>query len=140
MSAKQLQILINSRSFSTSAGEIKLVPFKFKQFTIALEIIEQYLLIITTYDKAELIVELLAKTDDKFKLLTDVVSLLGLVSDWTAEKFEELGYDEVISLLTEIIEMNIDFFSQIGKRLNPEQKTEPLPSSTATTGASELAA
>lgn len=122
----QLKVLIADRSFTTSAGEITLKPFKFMQFALVLALIEQYLKVFSQYNSASQIVqELLGKSEDKYTILEDIVKLLGLVSNKETSFFEGLQYDEVISLLTEIIEMNIDFFSRIGQTLNPpRQETE----------------
>ena len=148
MAANQLKVLIDSRSFSTSVGEIKLSSFKFKQFSTALEIIEPYVTIYSldltpAETAAEIVQQLLCKVEDKYSILVNIAALLQLVSNWNSEQLSELDYDEIIALLVEVVDQNMDFFSRIGERLNKEedkQKTEPLPSPVATIGESVSAA
>ena len=139
----QLSVLIPNRVFQVSIGEIELKPFKFKQFQIALEIIEKYIKAILigdvsdekdeekTITTASIINFLLEKSEndeDDYVVLDDIAYLLKLVSGKDVEQIQELTYDEVFALLTEIIDQNIDFFSRIGKKINPqkEQPEEPL--------------
>lgn len=150
----QLSVLIPNRVFQVSIGEIELKPFKFKQFQIALEIIEKYIKAILigdmpdsaksnqeedeekTITTASIINFLLEKSDEDYVVLEDIAYLLKLVSGKDVEQIQELTYDEVFGLLTEVIDQNIDFFSRIGKKINPqkEQPEEPLNVAKETTG------
>lgn len=154
----QLSVLIPNRVFEVSIGEIELRPFKFSQFQIALEIIEKYIKAILigdmpdsaksnqkedeekTITTASIINFLLEKSDKDYVVLEDIVYLLKLVSGKDVEQIQELTYDEVFGLLTEVIDQNMDFFSRIGKKISPqkEQLEEPPNVATATTGELEL--
>jgi len=147
----QLSVLIPNRSFDTSIGNLVLKPFKFKQFKEALEIIEKYVQFIlggedignSEEDKAVLttgaIVNfLLEKSENNYSVLIDIVKLLSLVSGKKSEEIDELTYDEVFALLSEVIDQNKDFFSRIGKEINPGLVAEPNGETPeATTGESE---
>lgn len=139
----QLSVLIPNRVFQVSIGEIELKPFKFKQFQVALEIIEKYIKAILVGDMSDsaqevdeekaittssIITFLLKKSDEDYVVLEDIAYLLKLVSGKDVEQIEELTYDEVFGLLTEVIDQNMDFFSRIGKKisLQKEQPEEPL--------------
>lgn len=166
MAAKknQLSVLIPDRSFDTSIGELVLKPFKFKEFQIALEIIEKYIkaifigempdsaksdksdqeedeekTVITTASIINFLLEKSDSDDDNYAVLEDIAYLLKLVSGKDVEQIEDLTYDEVFALLTEMIDQNKRFFSEIGKKINPS----PAPNSNGeipevTTGESEL--
>jgi hypothetical protein len=123
--SKQLSILIPNRTVETTAGELILKPFKFKDFPVALEIIERYFDLFSRLDSAEAIARaIFDKNEDIFVVMTDISSLIKLVSSFDISE-SELDYDEVISLLAEIIEMNLDFFNRIGERLTPQPQEEP---------------
>lgn len=152
----QLSVLIPNRVFQVSIGEIELRPFKFSQFQIALNIIEKYIKAILigdmpdsaksnqeedeekTITTASIINFLLEKSndDDDYVVLEDIAYLLKLVSGKNVEQIQELTYDEVFGLLTEVIDQNMDFFSRIGKKISPqkEQLEEPLNVAKETTG------
>ena len=155
----QLSVLIPDRSFDTSIGDLVLKPFKFKQFKEALEIIEKYVQFIlggkdignseedignSEENKAGLttggIVNfLLEKSEGDYSVLIDIVKLLSLVSGKESEEIDELSYDEVFGLLSEVINQNMDFFSRIGKKINPGPVAEPNGETPeVTTGESEL--
>lgn len=138
----QLSVLIPDRSFLTSIGDVTLKPFKFKQFKTALAIIEKYLKIILGDQEvttSSIMESLLEKAEDDYTVLDDIASLLGLVSSKQTSDLEELGYDEIFALLTEVVEQNMDFFGRIGKKINPPVSPTEEPSN-QTTGESELAA
>jgi hypothetical protein len=160
MAAKknQLSVLIPDRSFDTSIGDLVLKPFKFKQFNTALEIIQKYVQFIlggedksnseedkgnSEEDKAVLTTAsiinfLLEKTESDYSVLIDIVKLLSLVSGKESEEIDELTYDEVFALLSEVIDQNMDFFSRIGKKINPGPAAEPNGETPeVTTGESE---
>ena len=136
----QLSVLIPNRVFQVSIGEIELKPFKFSQFQIALNIIEKYIKAILigdmpdsaksnqeedeekTITTASIINFLLEKSDDDYVVLEDIAYLLKLVSGKDVEEIQELTYDEVFGLLTEVIDQNMDFFSRIGKKINPQKE------------------
>lgn len=139
----QLSVLIPDRSFLTSIGDVTLKPFKFKQFKTALAIIEKYLKIILGSEDvttASIMESLLEKAEDDYTVLEDIASLLGLVSSKETSDLGELGYDEIFALLTEVVEQNMDFFGQIGKKINPPVEPTDKEASNQTTGESELAA
>lgn len=137
----QLSVLIPDRSFDTSIGDLVLKPFKFKQFKEALEIIEKYLKVILGGEDVttgSIVSFLLEKSEEDYSVLVDIVKLLSLVSGKEFEEIDELTYDEVFALLSEVIDQNMDFFSRIGKKINPGPVAEPNGETPeVTTGESE---
>ena len=137
----QLSVLIPDRSFDTSIGDLVLKPFKFKQFKEALEIIEKYLKVILGGEDVttgSIVSFLLEKSEKDYSVLVDIVKLLSLVSGKESEEIDELTYDEVFALLSEVIDQNMDFFSRIGKKINPGAVAEPNKETPeVTTGESE---
>lgn len=124
----QLSVLIPDRSFNTSIGDLVLKPFKFKQFNTALEIIQKYVQFILGGEDVttgSIVSFLLEKSDEDYSVLVDIVKLLSLVSGKESEEIDELTYDEVFALLSEVIDQNKDFFSRIGKKINPGPVAEP---------------
>jgi hypothetical protein len=142
--ADKLKVLIPSQSYDTSIGKVTLAPFKFKQFPLALKLVERYSEIIFG-EKTEIIEgqsvsvpksgtdiarEIFAKSeaDETYAVLSDIGEMLALVSGGTLTDLDDLGYDEVVALLIEVIQMNLDFFSRIGKRLStkgPDDTEKP---------------
>lgn len=122
-----LPVLIPTRQFKTSAGEVELRPFKFKDFNKALSLIERYVGVFMVSQTAQEIAEkLFAKVQEgSYEILGDIEALLSLVGSGTA--IESLQYDEVVALVVEVIDMNLDFFKSIGERLNKADKTEGSP-------------
>ena len=137
----QLSVLIPDRSFDTSIGDLVLKPFKFKQFNTALEIIQKYVQFILGGEDVttgSIVSFLLEKSEEDYSVLVDIVKLLSLVSGKESEEIEELTYDEVFALLSEVIDQNMDFFSRIGKKINPGPVAEPNKETPeVTTGESE---
>jgi hypothetical protein len=120
----QLKVLIPERLFDVSAGKVILKPFKFKQFNQALDKIEPYLKALSTVSTTgEILDQFLAKSEDHYLVLGDLVELLAMVSGETALFFDDCSYDEVISLVSEVIDMNMDFFARLGTNLKDEPKT-----------------
>lgn len=134
-------MLIPDRSFDTSIGDLVLKPFKFKQFNTALEIIQKYVQFILGGEDVttgSIINFLLEKSEEDYSVLVDIVKLLSLVSGKESEEIDELTYDEVFALLSEVIDQNKDFFSRIGKKINPGPVAEPNGETPeVTTGESE---
>ena len=121
----QLIVLIPERLFDVSAGKVILKPFKFKQFNQALDKIEPYLKALSTVSTTgEILDQFLAKSEDHYLVLGDLVELLVMVSGETALFFDDCSYDEVISLASEVIDMNMDFFARLGTNLK-EQEASP---------------
>lgn len=137
----QLSVLIPDRSFNTSIGDLVLKPFKFKQFNTALEIIQKYVQFILGGEDVttgSIVSFLLEKSEEDYSVLVDIVKLLSLVSGKESEEIDELTYDEVFALLSEVIDQNKDFFSRIGKKINPGPVAEPNGETPeVTTGESE---
>ena len=134
-------MLIPDRSFNTSIGDLVLKPFKFKQFNTALEIIQKYVQFILGGEDVttgSIVSFLLEKSEEDYSVLVDIVKLLSLVSGKESEEIDELTYDEVFALLSEVIDQNKDFFSRIGKKINPGPVAEPNGETPeVTTGESE---
>jgi hypothetical protein len=121
----QLKVLIPERIFDVSAGKVTLKPFKFKQFNQALEKIETYLKTLSSVlTTEEILDQFLAKSENHYLVLKDLVELLTMVSGENAMFFDNCSYDEVISLVSEVIDMNLDFFSRMGTNLK-KQEAEP---------------
>ena len=137
----QLSVLIPDRSFNTSIGDLVLKPFKFKQFNTALEIIQKYVQFILGGEDVttgSIVSFLLEKSEEDYSVLVDIVKLLSLVSGKESEEIDELTYDEVFALLSEVIDQNKDFFSRIGKKINPGPVAESNKETPeVTTGESE---
>lgn len=122
--ASQLTTLIPAKTFATSAGDITLKPFKFKQLNDALELVDKYMAILTNpdLDTAGIVEAFLQKQESGYLVQDDIAKLITLVSG--VEDLDEFGYDEIIALFTEIISMNMDFFTAIAKKLNPAKEKE----------------
>jgi hypothetical protein len=119
----QLKVLIPERIFDVSAGKVTLKPFKFKQFNQALEKIEPYLKTLSGISTtAEILDQFLAKSENHYLVLGDLVELLAMVSGETAMFFDDCSYDEVISLVSEVIDMNMDFFTRLGTNLKEQDE------------------
>ena len=134
----ELKVLIPERIFDVSAGKVTLKPFKFKQFNQALEKIEPYLkalvlspeptinasgTVVGESPTSKILNQFLAKSEDHYLVLGDLVQLLAMVSGETTLFFDDCFYDEVISLVSEVIDMNMDFFARLGTSLKDEPKT-----------------
>ena len=120
-----LAVLIADKSFNTSAGAIELCPFKFRDFNKALNIIERYVnVFMVANTAAEIADRLFAKAQEDYEVIADINKLLTLVMS-TPVSIDDLGFDEVLSLVVEVIDMNLDFFKRIGERLNNAQSAEP---------------
>ena len=120
-----LAVLIADKSFNTSAGAIELRPFKFRDFNKALNIIERYVnVFMVANTAAEIADRLFAKAQEDYEVIADINKLLTLVIS-TPVSIDDLGFDEVLSLVVEVIDMNLDFFKRIGERLNNAQSAEP---------------
>ena len=120
-----LAVLIADKSFNTSAGAIELRPFKFKDFNKALSIIERYVnVFMVANTAAEIADRLFAKAKENYEVISDINNLLNLVIS-TPVNIDDLGFDEVLSLVVEVIDMNLDFFKRIGERPNNAQNAEP---------------
>lgn len=139
MSKNELSVLIPNRSFTTSVGDITLKPFKFKQFGKALELVQRYFDLFTTFDGAEAMAKALFEKVEggDYEILDDIDLLIELVSGIKVSD-SDLAYDEVIGLLVEVIDMNLDFFSRISQKMNQNPQAESNES--LKTGESELAA
>lgn len=125
----ELLMLIPVKVITTSGGDVTLKPFKFKQFPEVLDLIEHYAHLFWGLKTAGEVVNALfskaKKQVEHFRLVQDIHGLLALVSDVDAAFIEELGYDEVMSLLIEVVGMNLAFFSRIIEHLNKNSRTEP---------------
>ena len=120
-----LAVLIADKSFNTSAGAIELRPFKFRDFNKALNIIERYVnVFMVANTAAEIADRVFAKAQEDYEVIADINKLLTLVMS-TPVSIDDLGFDEVLSLVVEVIDMNLDFFKRIGERLNNAQSAEP---------------
>jgi hypothetical protein len=71
---------------------------------------------------AEILSQLLAKTEDQYVVLADLGDLLSMVSGETEMFFDDCTYDEVLSLISEVIEMNMDFFARLGTSLKEAEE------------------
>lgn len=131
--ASKLKVLIPTRQYELTTGKASLTPFKVKQFPQALDLVEKYAgMIFGTVEEtidgetiqrertgAEIVQEILSKSEGTYHVLGDIEALLSLVS--ADLPFDELGYDEAIALLAEVVEMNMDFFKGIGQKLRGSQ-------------------
>jgi len=129
MASSKLRTLIPTRQYDLTTGKTTLAPFKVKQFPVALDLVEKYAgiifgavteeidgeTILREKTGSEIVRDILAKEKDAYTILEDIETLLGLVCNGLA--FDELGYDEAIALLAEVVELNLDFFKQIGNKL-----------------------
>ena len=116
-----LAVLIPNKTFNTSLGEMELCPFWSKDFNKAMEIIERYTNVFMVANTAAEIAErLFAKSQGNYEVIADIHKLLNLVMVKPVE-IDNLRFDEVLCLVTEVIDMNLDFFKRIGERLNNAQ-------------------
>ena len=153
----QLEVLISAKTYELTSGKVTLKPFKFALFNEVMRLIQKYFNIFTEgkeievtnedgskesvlVDKstAEIVSELLEKSQDDYLILQDLCYLLGLSTGLTPEDIGELSYDEVFFLLSEMFELNRDFFNRIMKKVNPPKPT-PDKGKAAKIGESELA-
>lgn len=117
----ELAVLIPNKTFNTSLGEMELCPFWFKDFNKAMEIIERYTNVFMVANTAAEIAErLFAKSQGNYEVIADIHKLLNLVMIKPVD-IDNLRFDEVLCLVTEVIDMNLDFFKRIGERLNNAQ-------------------
>jgi hypothetical protein len=149
-----LSILFPEQTFTTSIGKIVIAPFKFKQTKQALDLIAIYKGILFTGKTVtitdlegkektitvaktsdEIIDEILAKDSDKnYKVIEDIITLLLLSSPQLQEdSINDLGYQEVIYLLSIIIKSNQDFFTQIGNLFKTSPQEEEKKEAPAVT-------
>lgn len=155
MAAKknELNILIPDVVVPLSVGTVTLKPFRFKHSKIALGLVKRYASIlfdevedtdvngesfVRAKTTAEIIEAVLEEDGEDYPVLTDIVALLNLACDaLTAEKVDELGYDDVFLLLAEIIQQNRDFFQRLMQKVNPpkEKSTEEQSKTTASESA-----
>ena len=113
----QLKLLMEKAVFETSQGELTIKPFRFMDFSDVLEIVERYYQRFeATENVADIIFEL-SSTGDR-QIIRDIFMLLEF-SGVDREIAKELGFDEIISLLTEVVQMNMDFFTKTVQSLSP---------------------
>lgn len=145
----QLSILIPDVTVALSVGDVILKPFRFKHSKIALALIKRYAAILfddvedkdadgETFKRAkttaEIINEVLEEENTEYPVLSDIVTLLGLASEsLTADKVDDLGYDDVFLLLAEIIQQNRDFFQRLMAKVNPPKESEKATTPAKTT-------
>lgn len=123
----ELEILIGDKTIPTSLGEITLRPFKFKDFSKVLQVINRYLSIFAESETtAQAVKTLLANADEQ--TIPDILLLIKLTTDLEREQLEELTWDEVANLFLVVVEENLDFFfraaAKLGKLGKGEEKEE----------------
>lgn len=139
----ELSTLTPEKEIETSEGTVTLTPFKFKHFSRVLDLVAKY---INTFSESNTAGDITQKlmADAGEETLGDICHLIYLASGKEREFLEELAWNEVSNILLTLIEQNIDFFFQIGDRLNAlgksrqqegGQKQSPNSSPTATNGA-----
>lgn len=137
----ELRTLNPEKHIQTTQGLIELAPFKFKYFPKVLDLVSKYIDTFTSSETAaDIVQKLMANAGEQ--TLNDLTYLIFLASGKEREFLDELGWNEVSEILLTIVEQNIDFFFQIGDRLNAlgrdrreESKSsgeEPAPSSSNT--------
>lgn len=139
----ELKTLNPEKHIQTSQGLIELAPFKFKYFPKVLDLVSKYIDTFSQSESAADIVQALMANAGE-QTLTDISYLIYLACGKERDFLDELAWNEVSELLLTIIEQNIDFFFQIGDRLNAlgrnrknQDGQEPAQNSspTVTTGA-----
>lgn len=125
----ELKTLTPEVSIETSQGTINLTPFKFKYFSKVLDLVAKYIdTFSTSNDAGEIAQKLMANAGEE--TLADICHLIYLASGKERDFLDELGWNEVTNILLTLIEENIDFFFQIGDRLNQlgrnRQETEAV--------------
>lgn len=141
--ASQLSVLIASKTFSTSIGDVKIGPFKIltEQGAEAIAIVDRYLEVLSNpennKDDMTMLRALLGTGEKKAIIVQDILHILHVASEVTKDKLQELGHDEVINLLSEVLKQNMDFFPKVLRLINPpkEEETQASPK----TGESESA-
>lgn len=130
---KQLKTLFPGEPYSIDGREVKIKSFPWKKFDEVFELIAKYFKEFQgkraeTDTEAEQPEEPESDVDIAMRLLgdggaqvqADVVSLICYSIDQPADWVETLDFDVVLGLLVEIIALNKDFFSRLGKRLTSE--------------------
>jgi hypothetical protein len=113
--ANELEVLFPGEEFPTSAGTVRVSPFKFKHFRDVLVIVKKYLTlfgVVASDDQED------KKRDDFAYLLLehgegtldDVTMLVSYSTGLERKDIAELSGDEAISLFFKVFEVNADFF------------------------------
>jgi hypothetical protein len=77
-------------------------------------------------ETVDIVDEILAKNDDKFSVLEDITNLLVISSkEDIKEVIDELGYQEVVYLLSVVVKLNQDFFGQIKSLFAQPEEEKP---------------
>ena len=121
-SDKELKILIPDEELETSAGKITLRPFKFKDFSKALELVSKYLDVFMGAESAFAIAQVMLSNAGE-QTLTDVSFLIKLCTSVERDFIDNLSWDEVFQILVVIVEQNMDFFYRLGDRMSEKVKS-----------------
>lgn len=119
---KELKILIPDEELETSAGKITLRPFKFKDFSKALELVSKYLDVFMESESAVAIAQVML-TNAGEQTLADLAILVELCSGKERNFIDNLSWDEVFQILVAIVEQNMDFFYRLGDRMSEKVKS-----------------
>lgn len=110
-----LKLLLKEKRLTTSQGEVVIKPFRFGDFNIVIELIEKYYSVFSgDMDWKKVLFE---NIEHQNKVLIDVHSLLCLSTRGNTQSWDEFGYDEIISIMSEVIQMNLDFFTQVAQNI-----------------------
>jgi hypothetical protein len=140
--SKELSILIPTEIFKLRDEKVVSIdPFTFKQFPVALGILEKYFMAFSgeiTTDS--IVVMVFDKINEDYSLLKDLCTLIKLCTKLEDADLDGIAYDEVFSIFTVIVRQNMDFFNRIGKTLNPQREEEKTSAQLEMTGDLKLAA
>lgn len=113
----ELETLHPEQEIKTSQGLVELKPFKYKDFKKVLALVNKYFEVFANSENAGAIVQALMSNAGE-DTVNDLNQLIYYASGKESEFLEELSWNEVANILVCVVEQNIDFFFQIGDRLN----------------------
>jgi hypothetical protein len=141
--ASQLTVLVPTKTFKTSVGDVKIGPIKIltDEGAEAIAIIDRYFKVLgdetANQDNFALLSAILGCGESKAAIAGDMLHILHVCSGVEKEKLQELGHDEVLSLMAEVLKQNMDFFPKLMAIVQP--KKEEVKAETPKTGVLESA-
>jgi len=141
--ASQLTVLVPTKTFKTSVGEVKIGPIKIltDEGAEAIAIIDRYFKVLgdeaANQDNFALLSAILGCGENKAAIAGDMLHILHVCSGVDKDKLQELGHDEVLSLMAEVLKQNMDFFPKLMAIVQP--KKEEVKAETPKTGVLESA-
>lgn len=126
--ASQLTVLVPAKTFKTSVGDVKIGPIKIltDEGAEAIAIIDRYFKVLgdetANQDNFTLLSAILGCGENKAAIAGDMLHILHVCSGVEKEKLQELGHDEVLSLMAEVLKQNMDFFPKLMAIVQPKKE------------------